>query len=384
MIDRDGDMNWSALDAYLSGRCTPDEANAIERWAERAPSRAHLLASVRRIWDAAGVTPKHFDAEAAVRALRSARAKGSEITEIFPSANRAIPRWRPSDQSALWRPRRSVAPVAVAAALVAAIGISAWQWQEHLRATEVTSTSAHAREYATARGQRTEVMLTDGTRVWLSVDSRLRVPQDYGTTTRTVQLEGEGYFEVRHDAAHPFRVLAARAVAEDLGTKFVVRAYPEDTSAMVVVAEGSVALGSDRSPAGEARGVPLKRGQRGDIDGSGIVIVTPNVDVDAYLDWRNGRLELRHVPLVRAIRDLERWYGVTITLSDSSLAQISVKASFSNESLDDALDILASTLGIRYARQGTQVRLLSGDSSVAGARLRQPIQNGSDARNQTH
>ena len=79
-------------------------------------------------------------------------------------------------------------------------------------------------------------------RVTLNAGSRLRWRADYGARTREVQLEGEGYFEVRHDGARPFRVHAPGAVAEDLGTRFTVRAYPEGSGVEVAVAEGRVAL----------------------------------------------------------------------------------------------------------------------------------------------
>src|SRR5207253_457823 len=82
-----------------------------------------------------------------------------------------------------------------------------------------------AREYVTAPGQRLAVSFSDGSRVLLGVASRLRVPRDYGVRTRAVELEGEAYFVVRHDPAHPFLVRTAHGTTEDLGTEFDVRAY---------------------------------------------------------------------------------------------------------------------------------------------------------------
>ncbi|MBX6333003.1 MAG: FecR domain-containing protein, partial [Gemmatimonadaceae bacterium] len=349
------EMDWSALDAYLSGRSSPEEVQQIEQWAAQDPARAELLAAVRRIWDAAAVSMEPFDAEAAVRRLRAARTRTR--AGLVPAREQRVVRWHPSEVSTIWRKRSRTVPAAIAALLVVSLGVAGWWWRSHAAPAASPHTTLW-REYATARGQRAEVLLTDGTRVWLSVDSRLRVPMDYGARARTVRLEGEAFFDVQHDARRPFRVQASGAVAEDLGTRFLVRAYPDDPGAMVVVAEGSVALGPDSTPA--PRGVSLERGERGDIDPSGFVTVTPDVDVDRYLAWRHGRLELEHVPLERAIHDLERWYGITITLSDSSLAQVPVTARLESGSVDDALDVLARTLGIRYARHDMQVRLLAG------------------------
>ena len=76
----------------------------------------------------------------------------------------------------------------------------------------------------------------------LNAESRLRYPADFGATARDVELVGEGYFEVVHDSTRPFRVHAGGSVTEDLGTHFVVRAYPELRHVDVAVTEGLVSL----------------------------------------------------------------------------------------------------------------------------------------------
>jgi ferric-dicitrate binding protein FerR (iron transport regulator) len=127
----------------------------------------------------------------------------------------------------------------------------------------------------------------------------------------------------------------------------------------VTVGEGKVALGrgTERSD-----GVSLAQGQHGEIDASGFVTVSSGVNIDNELAWRSGRLELRHVPLSRAAHDIGRWYDIEISFADSSLASVPVTASFGSESVDDAMRVLATTLDARYTRQGTQVRLVTGES----------------------
>lgn len=356
------DMDWSLLDRYLSGRCTPEESAAMRQWATSDPSRARLLASVQRIWDEAGEAPQRFDSERAVRALRSARSSGAHVsseTGVLRLAPRhaaprisLLPAGRP--------PRRRWVPLAAAAVLLLAASFGAWHWRASGWPATGSASSAPAREYATTPGQRAQVLLIDGTRVWLNVDSRLRIPSNFGATTRRVELEGEAYFDVVHDDRRPFSVLAAHAEVEDLGTRFLVRAYAGDSGTSVTVAEGKVTLGPIGAPAGRA--VPLVHGQRGEIDRTEIVTVSDDSHIDDALSWIDGRLALRHVPLGRAVRELERWYGVDITLTDSSMARVIVTATFGSDSIDEALRILSGTLGVRYARQGTHVRLLPGDA----------------------
>src|SRR5439155_8119305 len=98
------------------------------------------------------------------------------------------------------------------------------------------------RAYATTHGQLSSLTLPDGSRVLLGVDTRVRVPRDYGGRTRTLDLGGEAYFVVAYDAKRPFIVRTEHGSTQDLGTEFGVRAYREEASVEVVVAEGSVAL----------------------------------------------------------------------------------------------------------------------------------------------
>src|SRR5690606_29072620 len=102
-----------------------------------------------------------------------------------------------------------------AAILALALGGGAL-WNYQLRPAGDEPRAVAMREYSTDRARRAEIRLKDGTRVILSVESRLRVPRDYGRRHRTVYLEGEALFEVEHDERRPFRVHAADALAEDL------------------------------------------------------------------------------------------------------------------------------------------------------------------------
>lgn len=354
------DIDWSLLDRYLSGSCTPEESDVLHQWAASDLARAHLLASVKRIWDVAGEAPQRFDAERAVRALELVRANEDRQDGAADAPGRT-PRAPQRPMLALldrparrWRWMR----LAAAAVLIIAAASVVWHWRARGWSTEANALTASARKYATAPGQRAVVLLTDGTRVWLNVDSKLRIPADFGAKSRRVELEGEAYFEVMHDGRRPFSVRTAHAVVEDVGTEFLVRGYIGDSSISVIVAEGEVALRSSLPRTG--RVVPLVPGQRAEIDSVGRVAVSDDPDIDEALSWRDGRLTLHHVPLSYAVRELERWYGVDIALADTSLASVIVTASFGSDSIDDALQNLSRMLGVRYTRRGTHVRLLPG------------------------
>jgi ferric-dicitrate binding protein FerR (iron transport regulator) len=143
-----------------------------------------------------------------------------------------------------------------------------------------------------------------------------------------------------------------------------VRAYPGDSATVVVVANGAVALrraapahATAAATAGGAPGVELTRGQMGLLHPSGTPTVVDGVDLTALLSWRHGALEFQEMPLASAIRELERWYDVEITLGDTSLARVPLTATFDDQSVDQALSVVAGALDARYERDGRQVRL---------------------------
>jgi len=93
---------------------------------------------------------------------------------------------------------------------------------------------------STQKGEQTSVILPDGSKVWLNVDTRLSYPVTYGVRSRKVQLEGEAYFEVMKNRELPFEVSSDGITTKALGTSFVVSSYPESSDIRSSLIEGSV------------------------------------------------------------------------------------------------------------------------------------------------
>src|SRR2546430_1641005 len=168
------------------------------------------------------------------------------------------------------------------------------------------------REFATARGRRAAIELADGTRIVLSVDSKLRVPADYGEMLRAVYLEGEAYFAIAHDAAKPFAVHAGQGVIWDLGTRFGVRAYADEQDVEVVVADGKVRVRAAGSR--DSAGQVVSEGELSRLDHTGVPSLPRRVDTRRYLAWTAGRLAFQDTPLGVVLPQLARWDDVDFTL----------------------------------------------------------------------
>jgi transmembrane sensor len=315
--------DWKTIDRYLAGEASPEERTSIDDWAATQPDRATALAWLRT--QPRPIEPV-FDADAAWRQFK---------TRPVPLVvRRANPLWR----------------IAAAILLVAGLGAT---WT--LFRTRTPSASPLMREAFALDGQRTTVTLRDGTRISLNGGSRLQYASDFGERHRDVFLEGEGYFEVVHDDRRPFRVHAGAGIAEDVGTKFTVRAYASDTVMHVAVSEGIVAIGQ------ESATVRVNAGELGVLTRSGLTMVSRVASLDKYIAWTTGTLVFESVSLAAAARQIERWYGVKVVIPDSALARRPVTARFRGESVTQVLDALAAALG-------AQARDSSGVFTVLPAR----------------
>jgi transmembrane sensor len=323
--------DWDAIARFLAGESSAEEADSVQRWLEANPVEKDLVARL----DAAVTTDTGADVDVEA-ALARAHARMGE-TERRPrlTLDRGGPpaRWRTVTVGAL-----------LAAAAVVGMMVT-------LRSAHVASTptALAAQTYTTQVGKRDSVKLADGTRVLLGPDSRLTVPADYGTSSRTVDLHGDGYFDVRHDAQKPFVVRVRSALIEDVGTTFTVESDDADTTSVAVVTGRIRLRGRNSAPDG---GVVLAAGDRGSIDARGNARAERHSVRDDDVAWTTGRLVFRDASLTRVAGEIHRWYGVTLHVADSSLLDRHVTTQFEGEPIDQVLKILGLTLGARVERQG--------------------------------
>jgi transmembrane sensor len=163
----------------------------------------------------------------------------------------------------------------------------------------------------TPRGKDYHLTLSDGTRVWLNADSKLNFPEHFAGGTRVVQLQGEAYFEVSKDKAHPFIVSTKTFSTQVLGTKFNMRAYSA-SDANVVLLEGKVMLTSKKAPSYHQMLAP---GEKAELTESGAFSIH-TVDTYSFTQWKDGYFYFNNVPLVDIMQEMGRWYNVDIVIEN--------------------------------------------------------------------
>lgn len=159
---------------------------------------------------------------------------------------------------------------------------------------------------STPTGGQYQVVLSDGSKVWLNAASSLRFPAVFKGKTREVEIKGEAYFEVAKNAAMPFIVKTGRTVIEVLGTHFNVMAYRDESFIKTTLLEGSVKVRSGTSINF------LKPGQQALLNAQGQTQIIEDVDVDDETAWKNGLFQFKDAGIEAVMRQVERWYNVTI------------------------------------------------------------------------
>ncbi len=158
--------------------------------------------------------------------------------------------------------------------------------------------------FKTPRGNTYQILLPDGTKVWLNAASTLRYPVAFTGNERRVTLNGEAYFEVAHNPQQPFYVDAGGSTIRVLGTHFNVYAYENEQQLKATLVEGAVNLSKD------GQTVLLKPNQQATIDKSTGKIIRTEIDVWNALAWKNGYFRFEKASLEDIFTAISRWYDI--------------------------------------------------------------------------
>lgn len=245
------------------------------------------------------------------------------------------------------RPRRPWLRVAAAAVAMAAAAVVLFSIHSNPPAPgPATPAAATAWQSRTvAGGDKTTIALADGSHVTLNGQSTLAWPETFGAT-RTVRLQGEAYFEVAHDAAHPFVVEAGGLRTTVLGTKFNLSAGARAATAEVALVEGRVQVEAI-APRTPLAATVLQPGQQFTLEKKSGAARVSAFDRDSVTGWLTGRLVFRDDRLDVVAAKLERRFGVTCEIADPAVASKAINAHFETESLPEILEALSFAGGIR-------------------------------------
>ena len=225
----------------------------------------------------------------------------------------------------------------IAAALVLIIGAGLLLFQ-------LTRTSTLSYVTVVNRsGKIKEVILPDKSKAWLNAATELQYASSF-TKNREVKLKGEGYFQVTHDAAHPFNVDAGGIQTTVLGTSFNIKAYEAETKTIISVITGSVKVASNNNNL-----AVLKPSMQLQFDRQQVKTTMSTIDTNSVIAWKNGRLEFEGETLGNIAGSLERWYDLKIIFTDPAIKNCRFYMAFNNTTpLEKTFSIIAELTKLQY------------------------------------
>lgn len=339
--------DWILIDRFLSGECSPAEAEGVRDRARADPVFAANLDSARFVRDVQRATHGRSNVDRMWRAvLAGTSAAGDPAKAHKREPPMQAVRVVPPQPSSWWR-RRSF--VAAAASALCLVGVASFLIADRL-ATERSLTTT-ARDYAAGPQERAAIELPDGTHVLLAPGSHLKVPSDF-SRDRQANLDGEAVFTVVHNKRRPFSVRTAQTVTRDVGTAFDLQAYAETGTTRVIVTEGTVDVG----------GLSVQAGQAAVVTAHQPPAMIPLMHPDEDLGWTRGQLVFDATRVSDAAAIISRWFALDVRVPDSALGARHVTARFTNPSVDQVLASLTSTLNVRIDRNDRTITLLPQES----------------------
>ncbi len=199
------------------------------------------------------------------------------------------------------------------------------------------------------KGGEYQVVLADGTKVWLNSASRLIYPQSFMGKERRVVLSGEAFFDVVHDAERPFIVETSRMNVKVLGTRFNVNDYDDNEEVSTTLVNGSVEIVSGGQQA--FRLVPGEQayGKENELE-------KREVNVRLYTSWIDGKFLFNNTELEEIVKQISRWYDVEIFFSNESVKKVRFTGAIVKfKPLDDLVRMIESTSQVRFSVNGKTI-----------------------------
>jgi transmembrane sensor len=194
----------------------------------------------------------------------------------------------------------------------------------------------------------TKVSLPDGSYVWLNHSSSLKYPAKFQGDSRTVELTGEGYFEVVHDSKIPFVVKMKEIQIVAHGTTFNILAYPDEDRIETSLINGNVEM---QMPKPGGKSVTVLKMKPTDItiyDKGTNEFTTHTTKDDRHFAWKEGKLVFKKESMEEVVKKLNRWFNVDIQVNDTDLFEFTYTATFSNETLYEVMELLTLVSPVDY------------------------------------
>lgn len=328
-------IDQKLLVLYLVDEISPEDRHKVEAWLKSSEANQTFFESLERTWTATGkIDPASVSFDTG-RAWDKMQRRIYEEVQYTPS--------RSGDPRFTLLKRRTVR-LFIAAAAVLMLGVVSVVFTRYLQNRSDGGTLTLASSAVPVQDT-----LSDGSTIVLNTDTRLKVPKKFAQNNRTVELSGEAFFQVQHDAGKPFIIHAGLGQIKVLGTSFQVKAYP-GSDLEVYVESGRVELSTIDSISGDPVKTVLKAGERGMIrTGSNEITKPAEIGADE-LFWANKKLIFQETKLSLVFELLKKHYDAIIEIKDAAILNCLLTATFTDESIGQILEVVTVSFDLKLSR----------------------------------
>lgn len=320
-------MNEEKLIGYINGEITSEvELIEILTWIESTPENQKSYTQLKNLWVFTGLD--HPD-QVAIPAFPFSKTR------------------RPIFQKRVFAPLLQYAAIFILAFVLGSLSLYLINRSARNQLSSLYNT------IDVPYGERSQISLYDGTKVWLNSGTKFRYPVAFGKDSRDVFVEGEAYFDVAKDPDHPFIVRAGQLKIKVLGTHFNVCAYPDDNEFSTTLDEGSV----NAINTVNCQGVKLNPGEQVILNRETNGLKCMRVDTKLYTSWKEHLLKFEDAPFEEVIKRMERWYDVKIAVDPSINTRERYTITIKTESLREMLQLVSKTTKMIYEIKGNTVAL---------------------------
>ncbi len=320
---------------FLQNKSTPEESEEVIRFFNQKDDESEIRSILGAIWqnNDIRITNESIDFDSVLNKIHQ-RVDLSYPTEIGRNKKSSF--------------LKTMQYISKAAAILFLPLLITTIWSLSRPVSTIESGKVTWVELVTPMGAKMSFELPDGSKVWLNDGSKIKYPTHFTGNQREVFLEGEAFFKVAKNDKLPFIVKNKSAIVKVTGTSFNFRAYPDDRMFETTLNTGVIELEIPKIGAKATHKIPMKPGEQICLNTQTGEFQAKKVDAETYNSWINGKLLFRDAPMDEAMRKLERWYNADIVIDSPELKNILITATFQEEKLSQAMELLSFATPIKY------------------------------------
>lgn len=208
----------------------------------------------------------------------------------------------------------------------------------------------HYNTVETPKGRQYQLVLEDGTKVWLNAASSIKFPVAFIGKQRIVEITGEAYLEVAKNKEKPFQVMCNGSMVEVLGTHFNINAYADEETMNTTLLEGSVKVVKGNNQR------IIKPGEQAQVHNDGSVRTMANINIDEVVAWKNNTFLFDNTDVKKLMRQLIRWYNVDVEFKGATDESLTFNGMIPRSAtLSTVLKMLESTGDVKFSIEGKRI-----------------------------